>query len=560
MDGGTTNLLQLAPAASRYAVFDALHGDQADIELLHAISVALIGEQDRMELYGNIVDAAISITQAQFGTMELLCPSDDPSGRGGELQLLCSRGLPPEAEMFWRWVNPATFSSCGVALRSGERAIIADYEAWDEIGADDLRAFRKSGIRAAQTTPLTSRAGELLGMISTHWSEAHEPSERDLRMLDILARQAADLLERTIADEALRAREQELDRTCAALRESEDLQKMLTGELSHRVKNMLATVQAIASQTLRHCDDPADFVQSFGGRIQSMSRVHSQLSTNDWKGTQLREVVADQMKLGPVDEAQISASGPDIHLDATAVPKMAMILHELGTNSLKYGALSNVGGVVTISWEIGVWTLDISWSETGGPKIDTPIRRGFGARLIEASVRGDGGGATMSTGPDGVRWDIAFPLPADRGTTGADTAAHKARTTAAGRSGMTGLAGARPLEGKRILVVEDEPLLAMDIAGQLEDAGAHVVGPAADVAEALGLIEKYRFDAALLDANLDGAPVDAIAAALSRAKAPFAFMSGYGRDSLPAGFADAKLLPKPFNGGELLEVAGKLVG
>lgn len=137
--------------------------------------------------------------------------------------------------------------------------------------------------------------------------------------------------------EKLRAGKQDLEHICAALRESEELKKILTGELSHRVKNMLATVQAIASQTLRTCADPADFVESFGGRIQSMSRVHSQLSANDWKGTKLRDIVQDQIKLGPVDEAQISLSGPDVHLDAAAVPKMAMILHELGTNSIKYG-------------------------------------------------------------------------------------------------------------------------------------------------------------------------------------------------------------------------------
>ena len=552
-----TNLLHFTPATSRPTTFGPLAGDQADIDLLHSISVALIGEQDRVELYGKIVDAAISITQSQFGTMQLLCPADDASGRGGQLQLLSSRGLPPEAEMFWRWVNPDTFSSCGLALRSGQRAIIPDYEGWDGIGADDLRAFRKSGIRAAQTTPLLSRDGALLGMISTHWSEPHEPTERDLRLLDILARQAADLLERTIADEALRAREQELERACAALRESEDLQKMLTGELSHRVKNMLATVQAIASQTLRHSDDPADFVQSFGGRIQSMSRVHSQLSTNDWKGTQLRDVVTDQMKLGPVDEAQIAASGPDVYLDAAAVPKMAMILHELGTNSLKYGALSRTDGVVTILWTVNGRTLDMKWVEAGGPKIEAPIRRGFGTRLIEASVRGAGGDAKMSTGAGGVRWDIAFPLPEGLSR---ETSADAAASTAARavRAGSKRKVSARPLDGKRILVVEDEPLLAMDIAGQLEDAGATIVGPAATVASALAMIEQYRVDAAFLDANLDGCPVDDVATALADAKIAFVFMSGYGRESLPTAFRDASLLPKPFNNGDFLDIAGKL--
>jgi two-component sensor histidine kinase len=536
--------------------------EMADIELLHGISVALIGENDRFELYGKIVDAAVAIAGSQFGTMQLLCPKDDPSGHGGELQLLAHRGLPPEAIAFWQWVSPRAYSSCTLALKMGQRAIIPDFELWADIAdTEDLLAFRRAGIRSAQTTPLLSREGKLLGMISTHWCQPHHPSDRDLRLLDILARQAADLLERTIAEEALRAREQELARTCEALRETEELQKMLTGELSHRVKNMLATVQAIASQTLRHCEKPADFVESFGGRIQSMSRVHSQLSTNEWKGTQLSDVVHDQTKLGPVDEAQISVSGPDVYLDATAVPKMAMILHELGTNSLKYGALSRPAGTVAIGWSVSGPKLEISWIERGGPKIEAPIGRGFGTRLIEASVPGGGGDAKMSVAPDGVRWDIIFPLPADP-----SPHAQPADMSAGPQQAAPGLASAgvparaKTLDGKRFLVVEDEPMLAMDIAGLLEEAGADVVGPAGDEAAALKLIARYRFDAALLDANLDGRPVDGIAASLAAKDIPFVFVSGYDRESLPASFADVRLLSKPFNANQLLQVAGKLVG
>lgn len=556
-----SDVVQFRADQPRRAALRGSRQDLADIELLHAISVELIGEQDRHELYGKIVDAAVTITGSQFGTMQLLTPKDDPSGHGGELQLLASRGLPPEALRFWQWVSPRAHSSCTAALGSGRRAIIEDFETWEQIaGTEDLQAFRRTGIRSAQTTPLRSRGGELLGMISTHWSNPHSPSERDLRLLDILARQAADLLERTIADEALREREQALKATVEALRETEALQKMLTGELSHRVKNMLATVQAIASQTLRHSDDPADFVESFGGRIQSMSRVHSQLSTNEWKGTQMRALVHDQMKLGPVNETQISASGPDVYLEATAVTKMAMILHELGTNSLKYGALSKPEGGVTISWTLGQQTLDLLWIERGGPRISTPVRRGFGSRLIETSVRGAGGHARMVADAEGVRWDIAFPLP--QGLASDKVGDEASRTPSLALRSMAGDAarvGATGLQGMRILVVEDEPLVAMEITSQLEDAGAQVVGPADNALAALALIQQYRFQIALLDANLCGAAVDDIAMALSRAGVPFAFVSGYGRPSLPAGFADAELLPKPFSAAQLLDVAARLL-
>ncbi len=398
-------------------------------------------------------------------------------------------------------------------------------------------------------------------MISTHWSEPHEPSDRDLRLLDILARQAADLLERTIAEETRHARAEELDRTCAALRETEELQKLLTGELSHRVNNMLATVQAIASQTLRHCDDPAEFVKSFGGRIESMYRVHSQLSTNEWKGTQLCDIVNDQMKLGPVDEAQISASGPAVYLDATNVPKLAMILHELGTNSLKYGALSKATGKVTIAWTVNEQGLEMLWTEFGGPAVAVPIGRGFGTRLIESSARGAGGDATMSIEADGVRWKIVFPhavdpLPNKRVT---DQSAFEPLPPYREAAGSDGQLNSKTLEGKRILVVEDEPLLAMDIAQQLEDAGAYVIGPAGNVSEALNLIDHYRFDCALLDGNLGGHPVDDIAASLARKKVPFVFVSGYSKVTLPKTFDAVQLLSKPFDGNRLLSVVAKLV-
>jgi len=216
-----------------------------DIELLHAISMELIAEQDSGALYGRIVDAAVTITGSQFGTMQVLCPREHPSGRGGELQLLASRGLSPEALAFWGWVKLTAYSSCTLALKLGQRAIIPDFEAWPDIaGTEDLLAFRGAGIRSAQTTPLVSRDGALLGMISTHWSEPHQPSARDLRLLDILARQAADLLERTMAEEARRERALELDRTCAALRASEESQRRTEADLRRLNETLEARVRA----------------------------------------------------------------------------------------------------------------------------------------------------------------------------------------------------------------------------------------------------------------------------------------------------------------------------
>lgn len=273
---------------------DSSSGGLSDIDLLHRISVALINEQDRFELYGKIVEAAVAITGSQFGTMQLLCPADDPSGHGGELQLLAHRGLPPEAVGFWQWVSPQAFSSCTLALKFGQRAIVPDFEEWDAIaGTPDLAAFRSAGIRSAQTTPLLSRSGKLLGMISNHWSEPHEPSDRDLRMLDIVARQAADILDRTIAEEALRQLNETLEvrveERSRELLASEDqvrqLQKMeaigqLTGGVAHDFNNLLTIIRSSAELLSRRelpRDKQKKYIDAIAETADRAAKLTSQL-------------------------------------------------------------------------------------------------------------------------------------------------------------------------------------------------------------------------------------------------------------------------------------------
>jgi signal transduction histidine kinase/ActR/RegA family two-component response regulator len=185
-----------------------LRAELADTQLLQQISSELIDQENVGALYDKIVDAAMRIMRSDFGSMQVLVPE---RGKSGELRLLSHRGLGESGAKHWEWVTPDSTTSCGTALRTGARVILQDLEtaasqpvaAEALTGAADLAAFRLLGIRAAQTTPLFSRGGKLVGMISTHWREPHSPSERDLRLLDILARQAADLIERRRAQDEL---------------------------------------------------------------------------------------------------------------------------------------------------------------------------------------------------------------------------------------------------------------------------------------------------------------------------------------------------------------------
>ncbi|HEX5508689.1 MAG TPA: response regulator [Pseudolabrys sp.] len=336
-------------------------------------------------------------------------------------------------------------------------------------------------------------------------------------------------------------------------------QKLLTDELNHRVKNTLASVQAIVQQTLRTTKNPDDFASSFAGRIQSMSRVHSLLTAGAWKGADLRDIIRDQLLQGPVDETRLTAWGPSVHLEPQMAQHIALMLHELGTNSGKYGALSAARGWVTIGWTIDGTTLRLKWNERGGPPVSAPVRRGFGTTLIEQSSRAEGGGARMSIEADGIVWDITIPLPSYAASHESPASVVPTEHVSTHDVPAESDGAAAPLTGRRFLVVEDEPLVALDLMDGLEEAGAEIAGHAGTPEEALHFVEDVPLDAALLDGNLRGRPVDDIAAALARRAIPFAFVTGYGEQNLPRAFGGTTFLSKPFSRQQLVETASKLV-
>jgi two-component sensor histidine kinase len=322
---------------------------------------------------------------------------------------------------------------------------------------------------------------------------------------------------------------------------------------------MLASVQAIVQGTLRHTSEPARFVESFGGRIQSLARVHSLLSASTWYGADFRELIRDQTMRGLVDESRLTAWGPAVHLEPQMALHMALMLHELGTNSVKYGALSTTTGWVTASWTVVDAVLNLQWVERGGPLVKAPSSRGFGSTLIEQSAKTVGGKAHMIWEAEGVTWQITLPLPGPEAAVASSRGSEWVDTS--GKLPAPALAPAvqRRLSGKRLLVVEDEPLVSLDLMACIEDADGIVVGPTGNQKDALGLIEIESIDAAVLDANLHGKPVDQIAAALTQRNVPFVFVSGHSREGLPAAFAKAPLVSKPFSHQQIIDALSKLL-
>lgn len=506
-----------------------LQKELEDSELLRQISVELAVADDENALYRKLVEAAAKIMHSDVCTVQIFHPERGPAG---ELQMLASTGLNAEGMRYWEWVRGDSGCTCGEVLRTGRRAIAEDVETCSFMaGTPDREVLLAGGIRAGQSTPLVTRNGKLVGMISTHWGKPHQPSSRDLRMLDILARPTADLIERKRAAET---------------------QRLLLNELNHRVKNTLAVVQAMATRTLSRTSDPKEFAKSFGGRVQALARIHDMLGAKSWEGADLRDLIQAQTSSGSVDETRLTAVGPDVRLDPQMALHLALVFHELGTNAIKYGALSMAAGMVTVEWTVDD-ALRICWTERGGPHVVSPSSKGFGSMLIDQSIKGQGGEALMTSEHEGVRWDITLPYAsgiADRDRS-VQAIALPLKTSGDDYPGS--------LKGRRLLVIEDEPLIGMDIIAALEDAGADVEGPVASIDEACALIERLRFDGALVDANLRGQPVDAIAIALSARNVPFAFATGYGKDGLPQGFRDIPILSKPFGPEQVVAAAIRLL-
>lgn len=365
-------------------------------------------------------------------------------------------------------------------------------------------------------------------------------------------------------------------------KQDEQARETMIQELDHRVKNNLAVVMAIAEQTARGSKSIDSFAEAFAGRLRALAITHEMLAGAKWEGADLRSMVARLAEpYARADGlARIVTEGEGLQLPLTIAPSVCMILHELATNAAKHGALSRPSGRVTIAWQREMhrdddrktpW-LHMEWVERGGPPVRPPATpteasgpvAGFGTSFIESTVTYQlRGRCTLDFAPAGLTATIDLPLERNQheSTGFPDELSRSARPDAerhalkAGESlaipgapanGVSAEAADAAGVGRRVLVVEDDHLVAQSIAGHLKSLGCEIIGPAATSDDACALVKSKAVDAAILDINLSAGTSAPVARALAGRRTPFVFVTGYSSlKTLPDDLRGQRVLCKP---------------
>jgi PAS domain S-box-containing protein len=222
-----------------------------------------------------------------------------------------------------------------------------------------------------------------------------------------------DIHERKLAAERLQAEIDERER-------AQQRQLLLIHELNHRVKNILAMVQAMAQQTLSAAETPEAAHRALDQRLLALAQAHDVLTLEGWEGAELTDIIAGA--IAPHEDrpgSRFRTLGPRVRLEPKAAVALAMVLHELATNAVKYGALSCEAGCVVLEWttepiSAGDHRLRLTWSEHGGPRVTPPKRKGFGARMIARSLASEQGAAELHFAPEGLRCEMTLVAPNTR--------------------------------------------------------------------------------------------------------------------------------------------------
>jgi len=481
-----------------------LTAELADTKLLASVSAELVREQDVHALYDRLLDAAVINMRSDFASLQMLHPE---RGSGGELRLLASRGFDAEAAKFWEWVRTDSKCACGVALATGERCIVPDVLESDFMaGTAEQATSLQAGIRAVQSTPLLSRGGEIVGMVSTHWKHPHTPSERDLRLLDVLARQAADLIDRKRAEEALREADRrkdeflamlahELRGPLAPLRYMLEVVKRAEGD-GELLRHARETMDRQLGQMVRLVDDLLDVSRISRGRIE-LKRERVELASVLRLAVEACRPLAESAQL----EVSYTLPGEAMHLHADAA-RLAQVFGNLLNNACKYSepgssvwlTVERQGGEAIVKVKdtgVGIPPEELSGIFEMFTQVDQSRARsqgglGIGLTLVKRLVEMHGGSVqAFSEGVNrGSEFVVRLPLMAEE-------------SEATSR---------RPVEEERslrrhILIVDDNVDSAASLALLLKMTGSET-HTRHDGWAAVEAAEEIRPDVALLDIGL----------------------------------------------------------
>jgi two-component sensor histidine kinase/CheY-like chemotaxis protein len=316
-------------------------------------------------------------------------------------------------------------------------------------------------------------------------------------------------------------------------KQAEDRQLLLAREVDHRARNALAVVQSIVRLT--RADNQQTYVRAIEGRIHALAQAHTLLSESRWQGADLVRIVGEELAPYRVgDGPRVSVNGASVILSPEKAQNIALAVHELATNSAKYGALSVTAGALDISWESAGGVLTLRWQEANGPLVRAPSAQGFGTRIMNASIKHQiGGHVFWDWRPTGLHCTIQIPDPGQ--------SRPKRQEAVHGQENLVQLPTGCM---KRVLLVEDDAIIGMMMRELLAERGLFVVGPCCSVREALAVV-RDDLDCAILDVHLGAEYVYPVASTLQELNVPFAFVSGYGRESIDSRFQDVFILQKP---------------
>jgi two-component sensor histidine kinase/integral membrane sensor domain MASE1 len=358
-----------------------LRAETEALEILNATGALIAAELDQETVVQKVTDAGVALTGAEFGAFFYNVIRED----GGAYTLYTLSGAPR-----------AAFENFGMPRDT--EVFHPTFAGTHNVRSDDITKDPRYGkmsphfgmpqghlpVRSYLAVPVKSRSGEVLGGLFFGHSTAGIFDERAERIIAGIGAQAAIAIDNARLYQAAQ-------REITERRRAEEHQRLLINELNHRVKNTLATVQSIAAQTSRSVRDPMEGYDAFIARLMALSRAHDVLTRQSWEGADLAAVVQGAVTpFGGPNAERFRISGPSVWLEPQTALALAMALHELGTNASKYGALSTAAGRVEVDWTVRLAKpdalLSMCWRETGGPKVTSPKRKGFGSRLLERGL------------------------------------------------------------------------------------------------------------------------------------------------------------------------------